>query len=63
MIRTSKGISQKELSERMNVTTPLICMWEKEKQGMSLKSFLKLSKALGVSTDDLNPYNEFKIIV
>ena len=59
--RLNKKITQEKLAEKIDVSTAFIGNLEsnKIKQGLSVYTLYKLSKALGVSVDDL--LNESKI--
>ena len=52
-VRTSAGVSQAELAERIGVYQKDICRWETGARTPSLEAFAKICKALNVSADVL----------
>lgn len=52
-LRLAVGLSQSELAERMNMQQPNVARLEKRPGDPSLSTLQKLSKALGVSLDDV----------
>ena len=51
--RMTAGISQRELSRRINVTQPLISSWEKAKALPSLPHILLVEEALKMAQGEL----------
>ena len=47
--RMTAGISQRELSRRINVTQPLISSWEKGKSLPAINHLVEIETALGVA--------------
>lgn len=52
-LRTKKGLSMKQLSEKSGLSLVTICAYETEKRTPRLSNINKLAKALGCSFDDL----------
>lgn len=52
-LRGSKGLTQQQLAERLNITKSLISAYETSVRMPSLDILAKLSRILGVSTDFL----------
>lgn len=52
-LRKKKGLSQEELSEKVGVTRQTISNWELNETGPNPEQLKLLSKALGVSVDEL----------
>ena len=52
-IRTSKGISQAELSRRTGIRRQNLCDFEKGRTGGTIETALKIAKALNVGLDEL----------
>jgi transcriptional regulator with XRE-family HTH domain len=52
-IRMRKGISQKELDDRADITSVFLSNIENAHNRVSLATFIKLANGLGVSADDL----------
>lgn len=57
--RTSAGLTQEELAERINLQSNSVHRYEAAKQGMSFLTAVKISNALNVSIDELIP-EEYK---
>ena len=53
ILRMSKGYSQKEMAEFVNVTQPTICAYESGRAKPHLNTLKQLARALNVSVDDL----------
>lgn len=51
--RTTSGISQRELSSRINVTQPLVSSWEKGKTIPSLHHIVAIETALNAEQGSL----------
>jgi len=51
--RRRKGWTQQELAERINKTKQTVHRWEDNETIMSFENALNVSKALGVSMEDL----------
>ena len=51
--RTAAGISQRELSRRLNVTQPLISAWEQGKSVPSLTHIVAVEAALEIPKTEL----------
>ena len=52
-LRTEKGLTQDELSEKVGVPQSTLAYWERTGKLSGRNAILKLSKALGVSVSDL----------
>lgn len=52
-LRTASNITQAELSRMTGISQTAICLYEKEKIGMSLRNAAKITEALGVTLNDL----------
>ena len=52
-IRTTKGISQGEISRRLNVDKSFISNIENGKTNPTLETIVKIAKAIGVSVGEL----------
>lgn len=52
-LRTQKGLKQSELAELSGINQRTISAYETDARGMSAYSAIKLSQALGISTDQL----------
>lgn len=53
MLRMSKGYSQKEIAEFVNVSQPTIWAYESGRAKPHLNTLKQLARALNVSVDDL----------
>jgi len=51
--RTQKGLTQVQVSKRLNITKSAVNAWETGSSTPSLTCIIKLSQMLGVSTDYL----------
>ena len=51
-VRKEKGLTQKELAKKLNVSEPMISQYE-SKETLKLETLRKIAMALGVSTFDL----------
>jgi hypothetical protein len=51
--RSAAGISQRELSRRLNVTQPLISAWEQGKSVPSLTHIVAIESALDITKTEL----------
>ncbi len=57
-LRKAKGLSQKELAEKLGTAQSTISMWERGKNYPRAKEIANISKALGVSSQEvLNCFN------
>ena len=52
-LRKSRGMTQLELAEKMNVTDKAVSKWERDLSRPDIDSLPKLAEALGLSVDDL----------
>ena len=52
-LRTEKGLTQKELSEKLNVSTAAVSKWENGKGFPDISILEKLSSELGISITEL----------
>ena len=52
-LRRARGMTQEKLAKKSGINRVCIARYETGKHTMSTKSLLRLSQALGVSTDDL----------
>lgn len=52
-LRKDKGISQREIARRLEVTQPLVSGWERGASRLNSETILRLSEILEVSTDEL----------
>ncbi len=52
-LRDEKAISQKQLAQRVGVTSSIIALYELGERSPSLPTLIKLSRVLGVTTDYL----------
>ena len=52
-IREEKGISQRELAKRINISAPRYNQYENNKRNLPPKIALLLAKELGVTLDDI----------
>ena len=52
-IRKDKGLTQKELAERLNVPQSSISRWEQGKHLPTLEQFIEIAKALETTLDEL----------
>ncbi|MGM9567811.1 MAG: helix-turn-helix domain-containing protein [Clostridia bacterium] len=52
-LRKEKGLTQKELAEKMNVTDKAVSKWERNISCPDINSIPTLAGILGVSTDEL----------
>lgn len=52
-LRESKGMTQEQLAEVMNVTHGAVSLWESGKRSMNVKTADQLAQALGVTLNDL----------
>ena len=50
--RESKGMTQRELAEKIYVDTTLICKWEKGKKRVLGYELIAILEILGMSLDD-----------
>lgn len=57
-VRKRKGMTQKELSEKIGVSVPTLQRYENESSGLNIEKLNKLAKALDISKDD---YQEMMI--
>lgn len=51
--RESRGVTQKELAERLYVDPSLICRWEKSQKRIPQDKLEKMLKILEISLDEL----------
>lgn len=51
ILRVSRGITQAELGEKINVKRNTISQWEKNERTPSFEKIVELSKVLGVTLD------------
>ena len=51
--RKALGLTQKELGEKLNLSKPTICCYEKETRGINIDTLIKLTEVLGVTADYL----------
>lgn len=54
-IMKERGLSQTEVAKLSGVSQPTISLYLKGDRGLSLKTAIKISQALGVSPEDLLP--------
>lgn len=59
-IRQEKGLSQKELGERISVSQQMIGQWENGKANPKIETIEKIAKALGESAIRLLPIEKYK---
>ena len=52
-IRTSRGLSQKDFSAEVGVSTNFLCLVEKGKRNLSNENIEKVAKCLGISKEAL----------
>lgn len=52
-LRKEKGLKQKELADRAEISTPFVSDIENDKRNVSSKVLLRIAKALGTSLDYL----------
>lgn len=52
-IREQRGLTQRDLADRMNVRASTICKWETEQISLSVEMLLRLAVALNVPAADL----------
>lgn len=52
-IREQRGLTQRDLADKMNVRPSTICKWETEQISLSVAMLLRLAAALDVSAADL----------
>ena len=52
-LRQAVGMSQKELAERVHVSTPFLCDLENNRRGAKPETLGRIADALGVSVDEL----------
>lgn len=63
-IRKSRGLTQVELAELLNVTQTTLSGWETGRIGMSTDNLIRLSEALNCSTDEiLGLYEQEPVLV
>lgn len=60
-LRENKGISQKELSEKLNVAQSTVGMWESGKREPNFETAVLIAKYFSVSTDELLGYRNFEL--
>lgn len=51
--RKAKGLTQKELGEKLGVGEPTVNGYESGKQNLTIETLQKIANALGTSTKDL----------
>lgn len=59
-LRDEKNLSQKQLAQRVGVTSSIIALYELGERFPSLPTLIKLSRVLGVTTDYLLGLTEQK---
>ena len=52
-IRERRGLTQRELADKMNVMPSTICKWETEQISLSIETLFRLAVALDVPAADL----------
>lgn len=52
-LRESKGINQKELSEKAGISRPFLCDLEKNRRGAKPETYQRIADALEVPVSDL----------
>ena len=52
-IREQRGLTQRELADKMNVMPSTICKWETEQISLSIETLFRLAVALDVSAAEL----------
>lgn len=52
-LRESKGINQKELSEKAGISRPFLCDLEKNRRGAKPETYQRIADALEVTVSDL----------
>ena len=60
-IREQKGMSQRELAKRMNVSQPAINDWENNKKYPCLDRLYDIARALGVDAEELIKSHESSV--
>ena len=59
--RKAKGLSQKELAEKLNISPPSVSMWEIGKNSIDINNLYNICKILDISFNDiLGKYNNNK---
>jgi transcriptional regulator with XRE-family HTH domain len=53
LLRKQKGISQREIAKRLEVTQPLVSGWERGESRLNSETILRLSEILEISADEL----------
>ena len=51
--RESKGMTQKELADKLYVDPSLVCRWEKGQRGVSLAQFSVILDVFGMTRADI----------
>lgn len=57
-LRQERNLTQKELADKLDITTGIIAVWESDETTPSVADIVELSLALGVTTDSLIVDNE-----
>lgn len=52
-IREQRGLTQRELADKMNVMPSTVCKWETEQISLSVEMLFRLAVALDVPAADL----------
>jgi len=52
-LRIEKDLTQKELSQKLDVTEAAVALWEQQRREPSFNTLIKLSKVLDVSVGQL----------
>lgn len=55
LVRTSKGMSQRDLAKALGVAQPNICALEKGRVTWTFEYVVRAAAALGVAVEDLSP--------
>ncbi|MDR3263651.1 MAG: helix-turn-helix domain-containing protein [Clostridiales bacterium] len=58
-LRTEKGITQKELAKKLNLSPQAISLWEKDKADPDLLNIKAIAKFFEISTDELLEFETY----
>jgi len=56
--RKASGLTQKELGDRIGVTSQAVCKWENDTRVPKMRDVLKICEVLGCTLDDLAKESE-----
>nr|DAH63922.1 MAG TPA: helix-turn-helix domain protein [Caudoviricetes sp.] len=52
-MRVQRGMTQKEVGDKMGVTPQQICKWEKKPKSMSVKNLIRLCEVYECKIEDI----------